>query len=144
MTREKLEQLIDLREEIKQIERQIEDIQNEKTYAVKDKVQGSTRGWPYILTNKVITGYDTQATETRKLRIIKRSKLLEKRKKSAEELELEIMDFINSIQDSSLRRIFSLRYEQGCTWTEIGQKLGCDRTTAEKRIKKYLKKCEHT
>lgn len=138
MTKEKLEQLTNLRAEIKQLQREIETIKEQKAYVVKDKVQGSSKEWPYTLGNKVIVGIDVKEENVRELRIIKRSELLARRLQSAEELELEITAFINSIPDSTTRRIFSLRYEQGKTWCEIGKNMGMDHSTVMRKCEKYL------
>jgi len=138
VTKEKLEQLTNLRAEIKQLQREIKAIEEQKTYVVKDKVQGSSKEWPYTLGNKVIVGIDVKEEKVRKLRILKRSELLAKRLQSAEELELEITAFINSIPDSTTRRIFSLRYEQGKTWCEVGKNMGMDHSTVIRKCEKYL------
>lgn len=138
MTKEKLEQLTNLRAEIKQLQREIETIKEQKAYVVKDKVQGSSKEWPYTLGNKVIVGIDVKEENVRELRIIKRSELLARRLQSAEELELEITAFINSIPDSTTRRIFSLRYEQGKTWCEVGKNMGMDHSTVMRKCEKYL------
>ena len=138
MTKEKLEQLTNLRAEIKQLQREIKTIKEQKVYVVKDKVQGSSKEWPYTLGNKVIVGIDVKEENVRELRIIKRSELLARRLQSAEELELEITAFINSIPDSTTRRIFSLRYEQGKTWCEVGKNMGMDHSTVMRKCEKYL------
>jgi DNA-directed RNA polymerase specialized sigma subunit len=143
VTKEKLEQLVDLRGEIIQIEKQIERLNERECKIVQDKVQGSMKEWPYTFGNKVIVGYDVQSCETQSKNILKKKKLLEKRRNEAECLELEIIEFINSIKDSTIRRIFSMRYEQQMTWEQIGNMMGLDRTTVEKRCKKYLADCSN-
>ena len=138
MTKEKLEQLTNLRAEIKQLQREIEIIKEQKAYVVKDKVQGSSKEWPYTLGNKVIVGIDVKEENVRELRILKRSELLAKRLQSAEELELEITAFINSIPDSTTRRAFSLKYEQGKTWRQVGKSMGMDHSAVMRKCEKYL------
>lgn len=141
MIKEKLEQLSDLRGEIIQIEKQIELLNERECKIVQDKVQGSTKEWPYTFGNKVIVGYDVQSFEIKCKNIQRKRELLEKRKNEAECLELEVCTFINNIKDSAIRRIFSMRYEQNMTWEQIGNTMGLDRTTVEKRCKKYLAEC---
>ena len=139
MTKEELEQLISLRAEIKEIKGDIQKIKEQSCEVVSDKVQASSKEWPYTQVSKVIRGYDAKGMRKRNAAIMKKQIMLEEREKRAEELEADITEYINTIHDSFIRRIFHLRYEKGLTWERIGNIMHCDRTTVEKKVSKYLR-----
>ena len=140
MTKEELEQLISLRAEIRELNADIRAIHERNVEIVQDKVQASSKDWPYTQGGRVIRGIDTKGAKKRKAAINKKLVILEVRKEEAESLELRITEYINSIGNSEIRRIFDMRYVKGKNWEEIGKALNCDRTTAEKKVAKYLRK----
>lgn len=139
MNKEQLEQLISLRAEIIELGKEIKALREMECEIVSDKVQASSREWPYISTNKKIIGYDIQGISKRNAAIKRKQDALEVRKAQAEELESEITIFINSVQNSQIRRILHARYEKGLTWEQIGKEMNCDRTTVEKRLSRFLR-----
>lgn len=142
MTKERLEQLISLRAEIKELNREIKNIRERDREVVTDKVQASSHDFPYTQVNITIRGLDERGAMKRRMAIHKKQIMLEKRMVEAQILEADIAEFINSIHSSEIRRIFHARYEQGKTWEQVGRELHCDRTTAEKKVSKYLR--EHS
>ena len=138
MTKEKLEQLGDLRAEIIELERQICKLEQREIGTVKDKVRSSYRDFPYIEGSVSIVGYDHKAMERRERLLGEKLRLLRARKLKAQELENEITEYINAISESRIRRIMQYRYVDGLTWAEIGETVNCDRTTAEKIVSRYL------
>lgn len=134
-----MEQLISLRAEIRELNADIRAISERNTEVVQDKVQASSKDWPYIQGSRVIRGIDTKGAKKRKAAINRKLVILEARKKEAEHLELRITEYINSIKNSEIRRIFDMRYVKGRNWEDIGRALNCDRTTAEKKVAKYLR-----
>ncbi len=66
--------------------------------------------------------------------------LLEKRKHMAAELEKEISGYINSVDDSRVRRIMQYKYIDGYTWKRIAKIMHYDRSYPEKVVTKYLNK----
>ena len=139
MTKEELEQLISLRAEIRELEADTRAISERNAEVVQDKVQASSKDWPYIQGSRVIRGIDTKGAKKRKAAINRKLVILSARKKEAEDLELRITEYINSIKHSEIRRIFDMRYVKGRNWEDIGRVLNCDRTTAEKKVAKYLR-----
>ena len=139
MTKEDLEQLCDLRKEITELEYKIAKLKSRGSRIVSDKVQESSKEFPYVQTTVKIEGYD-YAGEQKSRRLIRQKKiLLQQRKEQAEALELRITMYINSIPDSKIRRIIEYKYIEGYTWEKIGRIFHCDRTTAEKKVSNYLK-----
>lgn len=138
MTKGELNQLNDIREEISELEKKITTLQQMQIDAVQDKVKASQQNYPYIQGSAIVTGYDA-VTELRKDKILReKQKLLIARKEKAELLELKITAYINSIDDSKIRRIIQYRYIEGCTWKKISKLMHCDRTYPEKILTKYL------
>lgn len=103
MTKEKLGQLIDLRQEIKEIKKWI----------------GSER-----------TGNPSESN----------IELLARRLKLAADLEKEIMEYINTVTDSRIRRIMQYKYVDGYTWQRIANIMHYDKSYPEKAITRYINK----
>ncbi len=139
MTKDRLEQLISLRAEIKELDRELKKLKAKKVDTVSDKVEASMKEYPYTRCSVTIQGYDISNLNRQRAAIHKKQILLETRMVDAQVLEAELAEFINTICDSETRRIFHARYEMGKTWEQIGKELHCDRTTAEKRVRKYLR-----
>lgn len=132
MTKEELGQLIDLSKEIKELEHKIKVLSQRKGKESQDRVSASYNEFPYIKGHATVTGY----IETAEIDNI--IYLLEQRRKKAAESERRITEYINTIEDSKIRRMMQYRYIEGCTLGEIGEYMHCDRTTVEKTITKYL------
>ena len=140
MTKEELSQLTNLRKEIQELEEKIRRIEEREYSMVTDKVKASSRDWPYTEVNVTIQG--NVYVLDKKSRKEKREKLalLRQRRQQALELELRITKYINTIQNSEIRRMIEYKYIDGCTWAELGQIFHCDRTAAEKKVSNYLKR----
>jgi hypothetical protein len=54
----------------------------------------------------------------------------------------KIVEYINSIEDTHIRKIFHLRHVEGKAWKNIGVELNYSLTGAYMRYKRYLEKCE--
>lgn len=139
MTKEDLEQLCDLRKEIAELEYKITRLSSRGSRIVSDKVQASSKDFPYVQTTVKIEGYDYVGDQKSRKQLRKKRILLQQRKEQAEALELRITQYINSISDSGIRRMIDYKYIEGYTWEKIGRIFHCDRTTAEKRVSNYLK-----
>lgn len=103
MTKEKLGQLIDLKQEIKEIKKRI-----------------GTAG----------TGNPSDSN----------TELLAKRLDTAAGLEREIMEYINAVDNSRVRRIMQYKYVDGYTWQKIANIMHYDKSYPEKAITRYLNK----
>ena len=139
MTKEELCQLQDLRQEIKELEAKIVSLQCRCGRLVSDKVQASSKEYPYTQTAVKITGIDYAGDQRSKRQIAQKRLLLKLRKQQAEELEIRITQYINNVSDSKIRRMMEYKYIEGYTWESIGKKMHCDRTAAEKAVAKYLR-----
>jgi DNA-directed RNA polymerase specialized sigma24 family protein len=138
MTKKELGQFASLRAEIKDIRRRMDELDGRETPMVQDKVRSSGKEWPYIDGHTTIHGIDIY--EARRMGA-KRAELLsalKARLAKAEELEAGIEEYINTIEDSRVRRMIEYRYVRGYTSENVGRLMHCDRTTVEKTIKRYL------
>lgn len=65
-------------------------------------------------------------------------RLIEKRISALEEF-LKIENFIEQCEDAEIRTIMRKRFLDLKNWEQIGEEIHCDRTTAPKKLKRYLK-----
>lgn len=138
MTKNELGQLRDLRKEIRELDVKVEKMQEQRAGKVMDRVHASMPEFPYVYTTKTITGTDEKGGKRRR-ELTENELLLLKRRQQAVEAEYRISQYINSINDSRIRRIISLRYEEGLSWDKVAADMNCDRTYPEKLLTKYLK-----
>lgn len=139
VTKEILVQYSDLVEEVKEVRRKIDLLENrirktqdriseiEDGELVKDKVRGGAGG----LQSFVIEGTPVKEYEECKTYLMSKKLLLNKRKSTLDELEFELLEktneveeFIASIDDSRMRRIINLRFIENMTWNEVADCIG--------------------
>lgn len=76
----------------------------------------------------------------------KRSILIEKlinARLTALEEYIKIETYINKVEDSEIRSIMILRFQELKNWEQIGYELHMDRTTAMRRLRKFLKDAQN-
>lgn len=140
MTKKELEQLNDLKEEIKDLKKELNQLEIKKIESAKDRVNSSGKEFPYILGHTTITGYDVAAEYRKQRAIEKKENLIRNREIEAMEKENQILEFINTIEDSRIRRIIHYRYIDGYSTSKIANLLHCDRSYPDKLISSYLNK----
>lgn len=122
MTKQELSQLRYLGKEIELLKQQIADLERKmKTEVISDVVWGSNPEWPYERRRFHIEGIDVWGYEKRLKRLKRKLKrrleeLIEKREK--------IEEYINSIDDSMIRMILTLRYVNGLSWRQVAKRIG--------------------
>ena len=130
--KETLKQYNSIREEIKELRREIAKLERQEKYAT-DKVTGSDNQFPYAEKHFTISGIVEDKNLTRK------KKNLIGRLKKCEELKLQIEEFISIIPDSRTRRIFQYRYIDELEWLPISMRFGkYDESFARKIHERYL------
>lgn len=140
MTKKELEQLIDLKKEIKELEQSIQKIQQMYIGDAPVAVDASRKNFPYIQGKAIVHGYDPVLAEKRSKRLHEKKMLLDDRRKKAANEEKRLIQYINSIPESRVRRIMQFRYIDGFTWERIGEIMHCDRRTGERIVSRYLKR----
>lgn len=128
ITRQQIEQYIDLKREISMLTDQIYDAENTGDYAV-DMVRGSAKEVPYAMHNITIKGYTSQHVP----RLIKRKALLEK---ECTAIEL----FIEELPDSLMRQLFTWRYINGKSLAETAQRVGYSESQTKRLIRNFFEK----
>lgn len=88
--------------------------------------------------------YNDSIKSTKKIQTIqeKRAELVEQLiefRLSALEKYLEIERYIEKIEESEIRQIMRLRFLDLMDWTTIGEEINCDRTTAARKVRKFIK-----
>lgn len=130
MTKEVLEQYVDLLQEIKKLDKRIERLEKQSAI-VSDVVQNGYKR------HAVIKGIDLYRSN--KLDELKR--ILEERKTMAIEQEVEIEKFIKNIHNSKTRQIFEYKYIDGLSWVQIQLIMGYKHEDGPRKIHdRYLSK----
>ena len=128
MTKHRLEQYRTLRREIEMLEKQIES-ETSSGNIVTDTVRGSSQEHPYTQRNIVITGYGES-----------RAKALSARKADKDAEREAIEQFVDSIDDSIIWQMLTLRYIEGKTLRETADLVGYSTNHAGVLINDFFKK----
>lgn len=140
MTKKELEQLIDLRKEIEELEQNIIKIKQMDIKEVSIKVSASSQSFPYVQGRVAVQEYDPALADKRDRLLYEKRILLCDRKEKATEEERHLMQYINNIKESRVRRIMQYRYIDGYSWEKIGDIMHFDRRTGERIVSRYLKR----
>ncbi len=122
MTRQKLKQFRHLKREIELLEDQILSLE---AGIVTDKVRGSLSHHPWIETSFKITGFDREELGQKMERLKKK---MQRRVDDLLELRIEILEFVENIDDSLLRQVIILRHVNGLTWEQVAAEIGSGTT----------------
>ena len=124
-----LEQYTDMQEEHKDILRRIRRIEDqiakmeESGYTVADSVACGKKGKKAIKTVKV-EGFPHPDYE-RKRALLRRYKAkLKLFEEDLTEKQIEVEEYIQSIEDSRIRRIMRYRYLDNLTWQQVAHRMG--------------------
>ena len=139
MTKEELNQLNDLKAEIRELEQKIIALKQKEIGRVQDKVKSSSKNFPYIQGSTTIEGFDRKGEERRDDLLYTKKMLLISRKTKAEQEEIRLTQYINNIPDSRIRRIMQYKYVEGYSWQHIANIMHYDKSYPEKLITRYLK-----
>ncbi len=135
MDKKILEQYVDACELVKETEERIARLKANRT-TLTDKVEGSSHEFPWIKTNFKIEGSPEEEID-----LISREKsLLYLQKADAYELKIKVEEWLSSAP-IRIRRIVHLKYFEGYTWEEVGDRLsgGVGGESVRKELNRYLK-----
>lgn len=124
VTRASLAEIIPLRAEIADLERQLSE------RVVRTSVQSSGKEYPYAKHNAILEGLPPNS-----------DKLLAELQSAKKRLSCRLQ-WIEGISDLQTRRIFRLRYVEGVSWQAIAQRVGGGNTADSVRMlaKRFLTK----
>jgi DNA-directed RNA polymerase specialized sigma subunit len=132
--KDQLEQLYHLNREIELLKRQIDNM-NEKPKIVSDSVTASSRSFPYTEHLVIISGVEDLGDKMTRLKI-RIAKMLRVALDKVDELNTQI----ETIQDSEIRQIITLRYINNLTWQQVALAMGTqgDGSTERKKCDRFL------
>lgn len=142
MTKTALEQYISVKQEIREIEARIERLNSKldrinREENVKDAVKGGNGGFQTFH----IEGFPVAEEDEAKYLLSKNIRLLEERKAKAAELIVSVEEYLNTLDDSRMRRMISMRYIDGLPWWKVAQRMGGRATedSCKKQMERFLK-----
>lgn len=137
MTLRELEQYRDQKREVELLQRQIDGLTQRPARIVSDTVQASMDKFPYTPYTATIRGVD-QSAERRHARLLG---IYHRRLAELEQEQMEVEQWIASLEDSKLRRIVTLRYVQGWSWRRVGSEVygsALSESAARMRVERFF------
>ncbi len=130
------QEVAEVRRKISQAEKQIEQIEREKT--VYDKVLGGEGG----LQSFKIEGFPYPKYSRKKTLLYSRKATLARLEMELLETRNKVEEFIAGIDDSRMRRIISLRFTDGLSWNEVADCIGGGNTAGSVKMafQRFMKK----
>ena len=135
-----LVQLCDIKLEIKEVKAKISKLEQRCKELVYDSVESTSKEFPIIRTHAKIFGNDKKLID--KLEYYKN--ILEERESKLIDVEIKTEEYIDKLPTSRLRRIFSYRYLEQCSWIKIAHLMGGTATADSLRMEhdRFLNKNE--
>lgn len=121
MDKKILNQYIDAIELIKETEEEILRLEAMQTQLAQDTVMGSNPEFPYQQKHFKVEGVIFRTEDASRLN--RQRELLMKRRQQAEEVKLEVEEWMSTLP-LRMQRIIRYRYFKGCTWQEVARRMG--------------------
>lgn len=140
LTRKVLEDYLNIEHEINRLNRKLDYYSRHPLSSHHGVVKGSMGRFPYAECHFVVGSPDIKSSDERTKRV--RSLLIElnEKKTEYENLQLEIDLAIEDIPELEIKQIIQLKYIERWTDEEIGEEIGCERSTVSKKLTKYYDK----
>lgn len=122
MTEKELGRYFWLKKEVKALENQLEEFGDGVSATSYEEKIGHS-------------GINTSIQEKRAILI---EKLINARLTALEEY-IKIETYINKVEDTEIRSIMVLRFQELKNWEQIGDELHMERTTVSKKLRRYLR-----
>lgn len=129
-----LVQYCDLQEEVKDLRRRIAKLEDEISHltVVSDSVTGTREDG--TIGHIKITGYPFPEESRKQVLLRRRKAALEEKEEELMELLSDVEEYINSIDDSRIRRIFRYRYVDNINWVQVAIQMGGKHTADSCRM----------
>lgn len=135
-------QYIDLLQERKELQNRIDKLQlklqriNEEGN-VRDAVRGGNGG----LQTFHIDGFPIVEEDETKYLLHKNMRLLKQRETDIQEKLVEVESYLNSLDDSRMRRMITKRYIEGKKWSQVAIEMGkrYSEESCQKQMERFLK-----
>ncbi len=122
-----LQEYLDACELIKDTEKDISKLNQKKKTIIQTNVKGSMHEFPYVEQHFKIQGTTFNIKDDAQLRY--EEKLLEQRKAKAEQVKLQVEEWMLTIPPR-MQRIVKYRYLEGMSWERVAARMG-RRATAD-------------
>ena len=116
-----LNDYIDACENIKDTEKHIARLKKRKKTVIQTNVSGSNPEFPYEKKHFKVQGVQFSYSDEDRLK--KEEAVLEERKANAEELKLEVDQWMNTIPNR-MQRIIRYKIFEGMSWEDVAKRLG--------------------
>lgn len=138
MDKKVLSDYIDACEFIKETEAEIKKLEK-KRRIVQDKVKGSNPEFPYE--ERSFSLHGTTETLAEAGRLARERQLLEEQKAEAEELKLQVEEWMQEIP-FRMQRIIKYKFFQELTWEEVATLMKCKGggETIRKEVQRFMQK----
>lgn len=134
-----LEEAENLRNELDDLEKRLKNIEKRENTVISDSVSGSSSEYPYTKHSIAVTGVEN-SNHTKRFRNLYKKQIKSKKRK-LEKIINKIEYDLNYIQNSEIRQIVRLRYEDGLTWLQIMHQMGYNsEENARIKLKRYFSK----
>lgn len=133
-----LQEYIDACELVKETEKEIQKLNQKKKTIIQTNVKGSMHEFPYVEQHFKVQGTTFTVKDDSRLRY--EEKLLERQKARAEQVKLQVEEWMLTLS-SRMQRIVRYRYLEGMTWEQVAAKMGRKATADSVRMElnKFLK-----
>ncbi len=116
-----LQEYMDACELVKETEREIQKLNRKKKTVVQTNVTGSMHEFPYVRQHFKVQGTTFTVKDDSHLRY--EEKMLEQRKARAEQVKLQVEEWMLTVP-SRMQRIIKYRYLEGLSWQQVAVKMG--------------------
>lgn len=138
LSRENMSKYQNMGREINRINRKLDYYASNPLSGTHGVVKGSMGGFPYAECHFVVGAPDVKSNDERHKKVMNLVVELSEKKKQYEDFELEIDIAIENINDMEMRQIFQYKYIEQLTDTEIGKRMGYDRSTISKKLDRFF------
>ena len=135
-------QYIDLLQERKELQNRIDKLQL-KLQRINDEgnVRDAVRGGNGGLQTFHIDGFPIVEEDETKYLLHKNMRLLKQRETDIQEKLVEVESYLNSLDDSRMRRMITKRYIEGKKWSQVAIEMGkrYSEESCQKQMERFLK-----
>ncbi len=118
-----------------EVEQELKSLEKKKAPAILGKVKGSNPDFPYQECSFTISGSEYSYEDDKRER--RKRKILEERRDNANEVKLQVEEWMNTIP-MRMQRIIKYRFFDGMSWEEVAEKI--DRKASGDSIRKQFEK----